>query len=101
MALGIGAIVLCFTIALILMSNQMSSFSSSFLLNRSRKLANSDLATSTLTLYYLSAQNYHIIHYPNHYLLVDPTFNLALSLLLNEQRVNSIINEVLTKHLRN
>lgn len=71
MALGIAGILICFTVALSLMSSEMSNFSSSILKYLRLKMASNELTTNTLMLYFHSAQHYHIINFPNHYQSID------------------------------
>ena len=80
MVLGIAGILICFTAALSLMSNEMSNFSTSMLKYLKLKTASNELTTNKMMLYFHSAQHYHIFNYPNHYLSIDPAYNLSLSM---------------------
>ncbi len=96
MALGIAGILICFTVTLSLMSSEMSNFSTSMLKYLKLKMASNELTTNTFMLYFHSAQHYHIVNYPNHYLSIDPTYDWSVSLYALQQKVNSDIKNILS-----
>jgi hypothetical protein len=58
-------------------------------------MANNELTSNTLMLYFHSAQHYHLVKYPNHYTSIDPNYDLELSLSIYESKINFDIKKIL------